>query len=108
MRVRRLTATATQPAGFRAQVLGNEESRARYDKNGKAGIEPNQMVDPAMLFTLMFGGEQFEPFFGELAVASVAAAAMDPAQSKNIRTVDLDRCVAHAPNLKKTHASHPD
>ena len=88
-------------------MLGNEESRTRYDKNGHAGIEPNQMVDPSLLFTLMFGGEQFAPFFGELAVASVAAAAMDPAQAKNIRTVDLERCVPLTVVLAPSPVSSP-
>ena len=52
------------------------------------------MVDPGLLFTLMFGGEQFEPFIGQLAVATIAAVAMDASGSgTNVRAADLERCV---------------
>lgn len=50
------------------------------------------MVDPGMLFTLMFGGEQFEPFIGQLAVATIAAVAMDSGGgAKHVRAADLER-----------------
>lgn len=52
------------------------------------------MVDPGMLFTLMFGGEQFEPFIGQLAVATIAAVAMDSGGgAKHVRAADLERWV---------------
>jgi len=81
-----------QAIGEAYQVLANVESRERYDKRGKAAIEQTHMVDPGMLFTLMFGGEQFEPFIGQLAVATIAAVAMDSGGgAKHVRAADLER-----------------
>ena len=77
--------------GCAAQILGSEDSRARYNAKGKAGIDEAQMVYPGLLFTLMFGGEQFEPFIGQLAVATIAAFAMDPTGGSNVRASDLER-----------------
>jgi len=52
------------------QVLSDAESRKKYDKDGKAGIqEGNVKMDPGVFFSLLFGSERFEPWIGELHLA---------------------------------------
>eukprot|EP00930_Biecheleria_cincta_P037841 TRINITY_DN26000_c0_g1_i1.p1 TRINITY_DN26000_c0_g1~~TRINITY_DN26000_c0_g1_i1.p1 ORF type:complete len:764 (+),score=192.93 TRINITY_DN26000_c0_g1_i1:46-2337(+) len=52
------------------QVLSDAESRKKYDRDGKAGIqEGNVKMDPAVFFSLLFGSERFEPWIGELHLA---------------------------------------
>eukprot|EP01065_Artemidia_motanka_P040922 TRINITY_DN5223_c0_g2_i2.p1 TRINITY_DN5223_c0_g2~~TRINITY_DN5223_c0_g2_i2.p1 ORF type:complete len:451 (+),score=150.03 TRINITY_DN5223_c0_g2_i2:60-1355(+) len=53
------------------QVLSDEESRDLYDKYGKEGLEGGEMMDPTELFAMAFGGPQFEPLIGKLAVCVV-------------------------------------
>jgi curved DNA-binding protein CbpA len=77
-----------QAVGEAYQVLGNLESRAAYDKHGRKGVETDNFVNPAVLFSIMFGGEQLEPFIGQLAVATIAEAAAD---EKMLRASDLER-----------------
>ena len=50
------------------QILFDEEARDHYDKYGRELAQPgaDAMVDPKQMFTMMFGGPQFRPFFGEL------------------------------------------
>lgn len=63
-----LFSQATPPA---AQVLGNEELRARYDSHGAAGLDVNFMEGGAF-FNMLFGSDQFEHLVGELFIACAA------------------------------------
>jgi len=52
------------------QVLSDPESRRKYNREGKAGIqEPSFKPDAALFFSLLFGSERFEPWIGELHLA---------------------------------------
>jgi len=52
------------------QVLSDPESRKKYDREGKSGIqEGNVKMDPSVFFSLLFGSERFEPWIGELQLA---------------------------------------
>lgn len=52
------------------EVLSNPESRKKYDRDGKEGIqEGNVKMDPTVFFSLLFGSERFEPWIGELQLA---------------------------------------
>ncbi|CAK9048806.1 unnamed protein product [Durusdinium trenchii] len=52
------------------QVLSDPESRKKYDREGKAGVqEGNVKMDPSVFFSLLFGSERFEPWIGELQLA---------------------------------------
>lgn len=53
------------------QVLADPQLRAIYDKEGKDGIQEQEMtkMDPKVFFGLLFGSERFEPWVGQLYIA---------------------------------------
>jgi DnaJ-class molecular chaperone len=53
-----------------AQALIDETSRARYDKQGKAGFAETETMDGAAFFTMVFGSEKFENLVGEMKVCA--------------------------------------
>jgi len=68
-----------QELGAAYQILSNEESRARYDKQGKPetnGEESLQKIDPLIFFSVMFGSSLVEPYIGELWIANTADSLM--------------------------------
>eukprot|EP01068_Selenidium_serpulae_P015264 Selendium_serpulae@DN6193_c0_g1_i1.p1 len=56
-----------QKLGAAYQVLADEQLRARYDENGRDAID-QQMLDPSLIFSMLFGSEDLEPYIGKLAV----------------------------------------
>jgi len=52
------------------QVLSSPEARKKYDKEGKAGVQGDQLkMDASIFFSVLFGSERFEPWVGELHLA---------------------------------------
>jgi len=50
-------------------VLSNEELRKQYDKYGKESARPSEgFVDPAEFFSMIFGGEAFMDWIGEISL----------------------------------------
>lgn len=67
-----------QELGHAYQVLSNEQSRARYDKQGKPAASADEMneIDPYVFFAVMFGSEAVEPYIGEFWIANTADSMM--------------------------------
>ncbi|MGK3756882.1 MAG: curved DNA-binding protein CbpA [Bacillariaceae sp.] len=68
-----------QNLGHAYNVLSNEQSRAAYDKRGKADTtaeEEGGQMDPMVFFNVMFGSTLVEPYIGELGLANIADSMM--------------------------------
>jgi len=58
-----------QIVGEAYQVLSNAELRKQYDLYGKEGAKPDSgFEDPAEFFTMIFGGEAFTDWIGEISM----------------------------------------
>lgn len=58
-----------QEVGEAYQVLSDETLRAKYDKYGKQESIPQEgFEDPAEFFSMIFGGEAFKDWIGELSL----------------------------------------
>lgn len=58
-----------QAVGEAYQVLSNKDLRAAYDKYGKDQAQPGQgFEDPSEFFSMIFGGEAFADYIGELSL----------------------------------------
>ncbi|KAK5126777.1 hypothetical protein LTR85_009711 [Meristemomyces frigidus] len=58
-----------QIVGEAYQVLSNTELRKQYDQFGKEGAKPDSgFEDPAEFFTMIFGGEAFGDWIGEISM----------------------------------------
>ena len=58
-----------QAIGEAYQILSKNELRARYDKFGKEEAQPQAgFEDPAEFFSVIFGGEAFGDYIGELSL----------------------------------------
>lgn len=58
-----------QEIGEAYQILSDEQLRAAYDKHGKEGAMPSSgFEDPSEFFTMIFGGEAFVDWIGEISL----------------------------------------
>lgn len=74
-----------QAVGEAYQVLSEPELRKQYDKLGKEGAKPDSgFEDPAEFFTMIFGGEAFQDWIGEISMMK------DLTKSMEITTQEME------------------
>jgi len=59
-----------QQIGDAYQILSDEETRAKYDKGGKAALEEQPKLDAKAFYMMIFGSEEFEPLIGKMSLAA--------------------------------------
>ncbi|USP82619.1 hypothetical protein yc1106_09893 [Curvularia clavata] len=70
-----------QEIGEAYQILSDEQLRAAYDKYGKEGAMPSSgFEDPAEFFTMIFGGEAFVDWIGEISLMKDLTKTMEISQ----------------------------
>lgn len=69
------------------QVLSDPALRKKYDTEGKDGLSPDKTdasgsnthgVDPALLFSFLFGSDQFDAYVGRVSMATAASVGDSP------------------------------
>ncbi|KAH6820309.1 DNAJ heat shock N-terminal domain-containing protein [Perilla frutescens var. hirtella] len=73
------------------QVLSNPEQREAYDRCGKDGVMKDSMVDPTVLFGMMFGNEIFENYVGQLRLLSSPPPEFDPDIPPEVQKPKLEK-----------------
>jgi len=81
---------AFQKLGHAYQVLSEPKARSNYDKFGLDSLEESGQteMDPAILFTMLFGSDQFQHLIGQLALATVAANASESGEAPDEDVID--------------------
>ncbi|KAF5850761.1 hypothetical protein GGP41_010407 [Bipolaris sorokiniana] len=70
-----------QEIGEAYQILSDEQLRAAYDKHGKEGAMPSSgFEDPSEFFTMIFGGEAFVDWIGEISLMKDLTKTMEISQ----------------------------
>ncbi|GMI17637.1 hypothetical protein TrLO_g4458 [Triparma laevis f. longispina] len=88
------------------QVLGDTELRAKFDKEGQTGLSADRTevanvsnVDPTLLFSYLFGSDQFNAYVGRLALATAAIIDENDITTADANELQRRRCARLAKTL---------
>lgn len=98
-----------QELGHAYQILSNEVSRAKYDKQGKpdttTGEEQMQEIDPFIFFAVMFGSFSVEPYIGELWIANTADSLMKDAAKEQFDDDETGAELSEEERIRRANAT---
>mmetsp|Transcript_22857 Transcript_22857/g.33753 ORF Transcript_22857/g.33753 Transcript_22857/m.33753 type:complete len:443 (-) Transcript_22857:151-1479(-) len=86
-----------QKIGEAYQVLSDPTLRKQYDKEGEAGLSGDKTelapdkVDPSLIWTMMFGSDEFMPIIGRLSVATTTMMAEGSGKISSKQVKELER-----------------
>lgn len=86
------------------QVLSDPQKRELYDQHGVAGLADTPMMDPSVLFGVLFGSDAFEDYVGTLQLAAVASIAAD-AEGKPLTQKEMGDKLAEAQRTRVAELS---
>lgn len=94
-----------QAVGEAYQVLSDPDLRKQYDKLGKDGAKPDSgFEDPAEFFTMIFGGEVFMDWIGEISMMKDLTKSMEISmreEEEAAATADVAAATEHAAGDKE-------
>ncbi|KAL1796358.1 hypothetical protein ACET3X_004898 [Alternaria dauci] len=94
-----------QQIGEAYQILSDEQLRAAYDKYGKEGAMPSSgFEDPSEFFTMIFGGEAFVDWIGEISLMKDLTKTMEISQ-REMEEEAAAQAEAEKVEAEKTHAT---
>lgn len=89
-----------QAVGEAYQVLSDPDLRKQYDKLGKEGAKPDSgFEDPAEFFTMIFGGEAFQDWIGEISLMKDLTRSMEISTKEMEEAEKAAEASAQADNL---------
>ncbi|KAG9196961.1 hypothetical protein G6514_002744, partial [Epicoccum nigrum] len=92
-----------QEIGEAYQVLSDDQLRANYDKYGKEGAVPQSgFEDPSEFFTMIFGGEAFVDWIGEISLMK------DLTKTMEISMREMEEQEAAAAEAERAEAAAKD
>ncbi|KAF1832730.1 DnaJ-domain-containing protein [Decorospora gaudefroyi] len=101
-----------QEIGEAYQILSDDQLRAAYDKHGKEGAMPSSgFEDPSEFFTMIFGGEAFVDWIGEISLMKDLTKTMEISQremeEEAAAQAEVERAEAKAAAVGTTASTPP-
>lgn len=98
-----------QAVGEAYQVLSDPELRKQYDKLGKEGAKPDSgFEDPSEFFTMIFGGEAFQDWIGEISLMKDLTRSMEISTKEAEEAEKAEEAAAAADNLAAEQTGSAD
>lgn len=98
-----------QAVGEAYQVLSDPDLRKQYDKLGKEGAKPDSgFEDPSEFFTMIFGGEAFQDWIGEISLMKDLTRSMEISTKEAEEAEKAEEAAAAADNLAAEQTGSAD
>jgi len=98
-----------QAVGEAYQVLSDPDLRKQYDKLGKEGAKPDSgFEDPSEFFTMIFGGEAFQDWIGEISLMKDLTRSMEISTKEAEEAEKAEEAAAAADKLAAEQTGNAD